>query len=68
MHECLEDQAQLVHGGHVRSLHQSGSGRMMARRSDAKTVEVNASHIACMSQPKEAAKPIEEAATSARTN
>ena len=39
--------------------------RMMAKRSRAKTVEVNASHVAYMSYPKETAKLIEEAATSA---
>jgi len=39
--------------------------RMMAKRSKAKTVEVNASHVAYMSHPKETAKLIEEAATSA---
>jgi pimeloyl-ACP methyl ester carboxylesterase len=39
--------------------------RMMAKRAHAKTVEVNASHVAYMSHPKEAAKLIEEAATSA---
>src|SRR5580700_246165 len=39
--------------------------RMMAKRAKAKTVEVNASHVAYMSRPKEAAKLIEEAATSA---
>jgi pimeloyl-ACP methyl ester carboxylesterase len=38
--------------------------RMMARRAHAKTVEVNASHVAYMSHPKESAKLIEEAATS----
>jgi pimeloyl-ACP methyl ester carboxylesterase len=42
--------------------------RMMAKRANAKTVEVNASHVAYMSHPKEAAKLIEEAATSARAN
>ena len=36
--------------------------RMMAKRAHAKTVEVNASHVAYMSHPKEAAKLIEEAA------
>ena len=41
--------------------------RMMAKRANAKTVEVNASHVAYMSHPKEAAKLIEEAA-SAHTN
>ncbi len=40
--------------------------RMMAKRANAKTVEVNASHVAYMSHPKEAAKLIEEAAISAR--
>jgi len=39
--------------------------RMMAKRANAKTVEVNASHVAYMSHPKETAKLIEEAATSA---
>jgi pimeloyl-ACP methyl ester carboxylesterase len=36
--------------------------RMMAKRAHATTVEVNASHVAYMSHPKEAAKLIEEAA------
>jgi pimeloyl-ACP methyl ester carboxylesterase len=36
--------------------------RMMAKRAHAKTVEVNASHVAYMSHPKETAKLIEEAA------
>src|SRR6266478_4539133 len=39
--------------------------RMMAKRAQAKTVEVKASHVAYMSHPKETAKLIEEAATSA---
>jgi pimeloyl-ACP methyl ester carboxylesterase len=40
--------------------------RMMAKRAHAKTVEINgASHVAYMSHPKESAKLIEEAATSA---
>jgi pimeloyl-ACP methyl ester carboxylesterase len=39
--------------------------RMMAKRAKAKTVEVKASHVAYMSRPKETAKLIEEAATSA---
>src|SRR6202451_1693864 len=39
--------------------------RMMAKRANAKTVEVNSSHVAYMSHPKESAKLIEEAATSA---
>jgi pimeloyl-ACP methyl ester carboxylesterase len=39
--------------------------RMMAKRANAKTVEVNSSHVAYMSHPKEAAKLIEEAAASA---
>ena len=34
----------------------------MAKRAHATTVEVNASHVAYMSHPKEAAKLIEEAA------
>jgi pimeloyl-ACP methyl ester carboxylesterase len=38
--------------------------RMMAKRAHAKTIEVNSSHVAYMSHPKEAAKLIEEAATS----
>ena len=42
--------------------------RMMAKRAKAKTVEVHSSHVAYMSHPKETAKLIEEAATSARTN
>jgi pimeloyl-ACP methyl ester carboxylesterase len=37
--------------------------RMMAKRAHARTVEVNASHVAYMSHSKEAAKLIEEAAT-----
>src|ERR1700691_2748659 len=39
--------------------------RMMAKRAKAKTVEVNSSHVAYMSHPKETAKLIEEAAASA---
>src|SRR3984957_6613527 len=38
--------------------------RMMAKRAKAKTVEVNSSHVAYISYPKEAAKLIEDAATS----
>jgi pimeloyl-ACP methyl ester carboxylesterase len=38
--------------------------RMMAKRARAKTVEVNASHVAYMSHPMETAKLIEEACTS----
>jgi pimeloyl-ACP methyl ester carboxylesterase len=38
--------------------------RMMAKRAKAKTVEVKSSHVAYLSHPKEAAKLIEEAATS----
>ena len=38
--------------------------RMMAKRANAKTVEVKASHVAYMSHPKETAKLIEEAANS----
>jgi pimeloyl-ACP methyl ester carboxylesterase len=38
--------------------------RMMAKRANAKTIEVNSSHVAYMSRPKETAKLIEEAATS----
>jgi pimeloyl-ACP methyl ester carboxylesterase len=39
--------------------------RMMAKRAKAKTVEVNSSHVAYMSHPKETAELIEEAAASA---
>jgi len=39
--------------------------RMMAKRANAKTVEVNSSHVACMSHAKETAKLIEDAAASA---
>jgi pimeloyl-ACP methyl ester carboxylesterase len=39
--------------------------RMMAKRAHATTVEVKASHVAYMSHPKESAKLIEEAASSA---
>src|SRR5580704_15085209 len=42
--------------------------RMMAKRANAKTVEVNASHVAYMSHPAEAAKLIEEMATSSHAN
>src|SRR5271154_6960018 len=42
--------------------------RMMAKRAHAATVEVNASHVAYMSHPKEAAKLIEEAAARAPAN
>jgi len=42
--------------------------RMMAKRAKARTVEVNSSHVAYMSHPKEAAKLIEEAATSVTTH
>jgi pimeloyl-ACP methyl ester carboxylesterase len=42
--------------------------RMMAKRARAKTVEVTASHVAYMSDPKETAQRIEEAATSAHLN
>jgi pimeloyl-ACP methyl ester carboxylesterase len=42
--------------------------RMMAKRARAKTVEVNASHVAYMSHPKEAVKLIEEASASARVS
>jgi pimeloyl-ACP methyl ester carboxylesterase len=42
--------------------------RMMAKRANAKTVEVNSSHVAYMSHPKESAKLIEEAAASAHVN
>jgi len=39
--------------------------RMMAKRANAKTVEVNSSHAAYISHPRETAKLIEDAATSA---
>jgi pimeloyl-ACP methyl ester carboxylesterase len=39
--------------------------RMMAKRANAKTVEVDSSHVAYMSHPRESAKLIEEAAASA---
>jgi pimeloyl-ACP methyl ester carboxylesterase len=42
--------------------------RMMAKRANAKTIEVNSSHVAYMSHPQETAKLIEEAATSAPAN
>jgi pimeloyl-ACP methyl ester carboxylesterase len=42
--------------------------RMMAKRAKAKTVEVNSSHAAYISHPKETAALIEEAATSALVN
>jgi pimeloyl-ACP methyl ester carboxylesterase len=42
--------------------------RMMAKRAHATTVEVNASHVAYMSHPREAAKLIEEAAAHAPAN
>jgi len=42
--------------------------RRMAKRINAKTVEVNASHCPYVSRPKETAKLIEEAATSASTH
>jgi pimeloyl-ACP methyl ester carboxylesterase len=42
--------------------------RMMAKRAHATTIEVNASHVAYMSHPKEAAKLIEEAATKTPAN
>jgi pimeloyl-ACP methyl ester carboxylesterase len=38
--------------------------RMMAKRAKAKTIEVNSSHVAYMSHPKETAQLIEDAATS----
>src|SRR5689334_20275273 len=42
--------------------------RMMAKRAHAKTVEVNASHVAYISHPKETTELIEEAATSVNVN
>ena len=42
--------------------------RMMAKRANAKTVEVKSSHVAYISHPKETAQLIEEAATSAKAS
>jgi pimeloyl-ACP methyl ester carboxylesterase len=42
--------------------------RMMAKRAHAKMVEINASHVAYVSHPKESVKLIEEAATSVHAN
>jgi pimeloyl-ACP methyl ester carboxylesterase len=42
--------------------------RMMAKRANAVTVEVNSSHVAYMSHPAEAAKLIEQMATSSHAN
>jgi pimeloyl-ACP methyl ester carboxylesterase len=42
--------------------------RMMAKRAHAKMVEINASHVAYVSHPKETVKLIEEAATSTHVN
>jgi pimeloyl-ACP methyl ester carboxylesterase len=42
--------------------------RMMAKRANAKTVEVNASHVAYMSHPEEAARLIKEAATTVQVS
>jgi pimeloyl-ACP methyl ester carboxylesterase len=42
--------------------------RMMAKRANAKTIEVDSSHVAYMSHPMETAKLIEDAATSAHIN
>jgi pimeloyl-ACP methyl ester carboxylesterase len=42
--------------------------RMMAKRANAKTIEVNSSHVAYISHPTETAKLIEEAATSTISN
>lgn len=42
--------------------------RMMAKRAHATTIEVNSSHVAYISHPKETAKLIEEAAASAPAN
>jgi hypothetical protein len=42
--------------------------RMMAKRAHAKTIEVNSSHVAYISHPKETATLIEEAATPAPAN
>jgi pimeloyl-ACP methyl ester carboxylesterase len=42
--------------------------RMMAKRAHAKTIEVNSSHVAYISHPRETAKLIEQAAASAPAN
>lgn len=42
--------------------------RMMAKRMNAKTIEVNSSHVAYISHPKETAKLIEEATAAAPAN
>jgi pimeloyl-ACP methyl ester carboxylesterase len=42
--------------------------RMMAKRAKAKTIEVDSSHVAYMSHPKETVKMIEEAAANAYAN
>ena len=42
--------------------------RMMAKRANAKTIEVHSSHMAYISHPKETAKLIEQAATSPSKN
>jgi pimeloyl-ACP methyl ester carboxylesterase len=42
--------------------------RMMAKRAHAKMVEINSSHVAYVSHPKETVKLIEEAATSTHAN
>ena len=42
--------------------------RMMAKRANAKMVEVKASHVAYISHPEETAKLVEEAAASAPVN
>ena len=55
----------LVHGGKRRTDRSIRIRSAMAKRAKAKTVEVSSSHVAYMSHPKEAAKLIEEAATSA---
>jgi hypothetical protein len=52
----------------VSTITQQTAKNLMAKRANAKTVEVNASHVAYMSHPKKTAKLIEEAATAARSN
>jgi hypothetical protein len=42
--------------------------RMMAKRANAKTIEVHSSHVVYISHPKETAKLIEQAATSPSKN
>jgi hypothetical protein len=56
----LEVETQLVHGGQRRPVDQSGQERTMAKRANAKMIEVNSSHVAYISHAKETARLIEE--------